>query len=246
MIYFIHIPKTAGCSMRSLFTAGLTPEQVALVYMPPTGVELDTLFALPRSRIDQLKMVFGHFHHGIDRQLARPGKFVTCLRETGSRLASNYYQHERGGFTGGLSLLDYVEAWKPRDMDNYSVRLLAGVGHEAAFGEMTEAHLRQAIENLDQRVAAFGLYEYMQETIAYFRGLGLGKGHLGQENVTPPAAATPIPAREIAALLEHNRLDVALYAHAKTRFEAEILPAVRRPKPASFLTRFRRASPAAL
>jgi len=220
MFYFLHIPKTAGTSMRRLFTSTASPDETAYIYLPPDGVELETLYNLPPRRLAGLKLLFGHYHYGVDARLGRPGKYLTCLRETASRLTSNYRQHVRGGFVGDLSPLEYFQAWKPKDMDNYTVRLLAGVGHGPGFGEVTEAHLRQAKLNLDKGFAAFGLYEYLPETIIRFRRvLGLGEIAIGQENITPPAQRTnTLPAREIAALLRHNALDVALYDHAKMRF----------------------------
>jgi hypothetical protein len=224
MIYFLHVPKTAGTSMRQLFTGSLSPEEIAFIYLPPDGLELDTLYGLPRPRIEALNLLFGHFPYGVDARLRRPGKYVTCLRETGARLTSNYRQHVRGGFTGDLSLLDYFNAWKPVDMDNYTVRLLAGIGHSLPFGSITEAHLRLAKRNLNEGFAAFGLYEYLPESIALFRAaLGLPETPIGEINVTPPEQrAETISEDEIAAVRRHNALDDELYAHAKTRFLAQL------------------------
>src|SRR6516165_1098768 len=169
MIYFLHIPKTAGTSMRRLFTTGKSQDEIAYVYLPPDGWELEALYAAPRRRIERLRLLFGHFHYGVEQHLKRPGQYLTCLRETASRLTSNYWQHVRGGFVGEMGLLDYFNEWKPKDMDNYAVRLLAGLGHNAPFGGVTEAHLAQAMWNLRHGFAAFGLYEYLPETVARFR-----------------------------------------------------------------------------
>ena len=222
MIYFLHIPKTAGTSMRRLFTTGREEEEIVYIYLPPSGLELETLYSMPRRRVVGLSLVFGHFHYGIDEKLRRPGPYLTCLRETAPRLTSNYWQHVRGGFVGNMGLLDYFNEWKPKDMDNYTVRLLAGVGHSVPFGEMTQAHLDQAKHNLRHGFAAFGLYEYLPETIARFRQtLGLREVPLGQENITPPAQRDiKIPEAEIAALVKHNALDESLYAYAKALFLA--------------------------
>ena len=216
MIYFLHIPKTAGTSMRRLFTAGRKDDEVAYVYLPPDGWELEALRARPRRELEQLKLVFGHFPYGVDTLLQLPGRYMTCLRETAPRLTSNYWQHVRGGFVGGMGLLEYFNEWKPRDMDNYSVRLLAGVGHDVPFGGVTQAHLAQAKHNLRHGCAAFGLYEYLPDTVARFRAalgqkpaalarlramLGLTSVELGKENIMPAAQRdTRLPAGELAAL----------------------------------------------
>lgn len=224
--------------MRRLFTAGKAEEEVAYVYLPPDGWEIEALRARPRQDLERLRLVFGHFPYGLDAVLQRPGRYVTCLRETAPRLISNYWQHVRGGFVGDMGLLDYFNAWKPRDMDNYTVRLLAGVGHDVPFGGVTEAHLAQAKHNLKHGCTAFGLYEYLPETVARFRKvlgqrpmetvarlrkmLGVAPVQLGQENVMPAAQRkTRLPAGEMAVLVRHNALDEELYAYAKGLFLAQ-------------------------
>jgi hypothetical protein len=224
MIYFLHVPKTAGTSMRRLFTAGKAQDEIAYVYLPPDGWELEALYAAPRRRIERLRLLFGHFHYGVDQHLRLPGQYLTCLRETASRLTSNYWQHVRGGFVGEMGLLDYFNEWQPKDMDNYTVRLLAGVGHDVPFGAVTEAHLAQAMRTLRHGFAAFGLYEYLPETVARFRQvLGLGPMAIEQENVMPATQRQErLPAAEVAALVWHNALDEALYAYAKALFLGQL------------------------
>jgi len=223
MIYFVHIPKTAGTSMRRLFVEGRREESVALVYLPPAGLALDDVLALPRTRIDRLELVYGHFRYGIHQLLARPGTYITCLRATRPRLISNFRQHVRGGFVGDTPMLEYFNAWQPKDMDNYAVRLLAGLGQDLPFGGVTAAHLRQARENLLTRFAAFGIYEFFEETVARFRAvLGGSAAPVGHENVIPAAEAPlDLPEAEVAALLAHNALDEQLYAFARQRFVSQ-------------------------
>jgi hypothetical protein len=220
MIYFVHVPKTAGTSMRRLICHGAAPSDVTFIYMPPAGIELSTLDALSPQARQGIKILYGHFPYGVHRRLGRPGTYLTCLRETASRLVSSYYQHVRGGFVGDMGYAAYFSAWQPKDMDNYTTRLLAGVGHEVPFGGMTRVHLAQAQHNLLHGFAAFGLYEYMDETLRRLAPFtGGGAGQVGHENTTPPAQkATTIPAAEQAIVLRHNALDVELYAFAKDVF----------------------------
>ncbi len=206
--------------MRRLFVAGRDEDAVALVYLPPAGLALDAVLGLPRRRIDRLELVYGHFPYGIHERLARRGTYFTCLRATRPRLVSNFRQHIRGGFVGDTPMLEYFNAWQPKDMDNYAVRLLAGLGHDLPFGAVTADHLRQAQENLATKFAAYGIYEFFDQSVARFRAvLGVSAAPLGHENVIPAAEApVDLPAAEVAALLAHNRLDEALYAFARDRF----------------------------
>jgi hypothetical protein len=105
-------------------------------------------------------------------------------------------------------------------MDNYSVRLLAGVGHELQFGEITKDHLRRARENLHDRFAAFGLYEYLPQSIRFFcEAAGLDPVDVGRANVRPASqTADQIRAEDIAAVVRHNALDEELYDYARDEF----------------------------
>jgi hypothetical protein len=213
MIYYVHIPKTAGTSLQRLFTLNIDPTAIFLANYDMQPGDLTFL-------IGSLELLYGHFPYGIDARLNRPGIYLTCLRETAPRLISSYFQHARDGWVGEKSIREYVETDKPKDMDNYSVRLLSGAGHEPPFGEITKDHLRQACENLRERFAAFGLYEHLPRSIRYFcDAAGLDPVEVGYENVRP-TSQTPeqIRAEDIAAVVRHNALDDELYDYARDEF----------------------------
>jgi hypothetical protein len=219
MIYFVHVPKTAGISMQRLFADNRHPEAVGRVYLPPSLTVAD-LPGLPADRIRRLEVLYGHYPYGVDTVLGKPGIYLTNLRETRSRLFSSYFHHMRGGMVADQALLDYVQTWKPKDFDNYTVRLLCGVGEDIPFGTVTNDHLRQAKENLTDRFKAFGLYEYLPQSIEILcRAANINPATIDHENVRLPEFSNrAVDPGELDAVVRHNALDDELYVYAKALF----------------------------
>jgi hypothetical protein len=219
VIYFVHIPKTAGTSLRSLFAADFPPEAFAFIYLPPNGISFKELCDLPSARKDKVRIVYGHYPFGADKKFGKPGKYVTFFRETSARLVSNYLHHVRSGLTAKQSIGEYFVRNKPKDMDNYAVRLLSGVDHNVNFMNMTAQHLDIAKQNLTIHFDVFGLFEEMSESINRFRTvLGLMSTPISFKNTRPKHQNTEISADELRIVVAANDLDVRLYEFAKERF----------------------------
>lgn len=220
---FLHIPKTAGTSLRELVTTQYPgPECLYLYYPVPYTPETITTIntALPAA-----KMLYGHVSFGIHEWLNIDGKYITFLRHPLERVISLYYHHAReeampyySAIQQGMSLLDLLEQEITPETNNHIVRILACNGQEGMLDD--DAVYIQAIENIRQHFYYVGLMEKFSTsvtTLAQKLSWQLPET-LPYVNVKPSAQTYQIDRRTKAALIKYNRLDLQLYQQATKAF----------------------------
>ena len=90
-IIFLHLPKAGGTTLRQIFYdqyRHLTKEEIYTVNRTketPAFVELD------KTKLSEIKVLIGHFSHGIHEYLGENFTYITFLREPISRTLSQYY-----------------------------------------------------------------------------------------------------------------------------------------------------------
>src|SRR5690349_20650120 len=86
-LIFLHIPKTAGISLRQVLINN-TPGPAFRIIHPISDVE--RLAALPESERAALELVDGHLYYGIHSLLPRPCRYMTMLRDPVEQVLSLY------------------------------------------------------------------------------------------------------------------------------------------------------------
>jgi ABC-2 type transport system ATP-binding protein/lipopolysaccharide transport system ATP-binding protein len=180
-------------------------------------------------QVDDVRVVWGPYRHGVDAHLPKPCACVTLLREPLERTISHFYNWA-DATTDAPGTLDACLSSRrphcPLFIDNYMTRILSGVAalDPAQPGATTEHHPRvvdkdfeRAANNLDSYMVA-GLADRFDETLLL---LGVDLGWSLSDLVYKPLDTTTSRPRlaEIAQPIRHeilqwNRFDAALVERA--------------------------------
>lgn len=214
-IYFVHIPKTAGTSLRELMLSIYGDEGCVLVY----SQEPDEL-AKVQVKAGLADVVFGHFSVGFDCTLGIPGRYATLLRDPIARVMSFYRHQERyenaefhSQVSTGMSLRELVTSQACHETNNHMVRILAGMAYTADMVD-DDAMLELALSNLYKQFDFVGIVEQLDHDVRRLSArFGWPSGLSMPILNVDPEPLRDVDAETLAALQRYNRLDIALYDH---------------------------------
>lgn len=108
---------------------------------------------------------YGHFRFGLHKQIPRPVKYITILREPSSRLISEYHRNDyRGRF--GMSLVDLAKSDKG---NNLMVRMLSGATLDDSLSSW---HVCKALDNIQKHFVFVGHTERFKDVMFKVKELG--------------------------------------------------------------------------
>lgn len=236
--FFMHIPKTAGSSLREILEARFAPEGII-----PTKREMDShwngnyppiswLLELPSKRWASCRLLRGHFHYQLADRFPQAPVCLTMLREPVARSISalrHFARHSRRYRDAKIADMVHDESLVKRQIANLQVRMLAAryplnpkrCPKSVSFPmEVTEHELEVAKATL-RRFAFVGIQEEFARSIELLFALFRWSGPVPQPrvNAAPVDAEDEIAPTALAELSEHNRADIDLYEFALGLFE---------------------------
>ncbi|MEZ4608152.1 MAG: sulfotransferase family 2 domain-containing protein [Deinococcales bacterium] len=230
-LFFLHIPKTAGTSLRKL---------VDHYYPYPQGVHLyERINDADPAFYEELKKArsfYGHFAYGLHNRIGIKGSYITFLREPSERVIS-YYNHQaripgtahHAKITDGLSLVELLNNYQEPQMSNHMVRLISGMGVEKLKDEDYFEPLNRAIKNIEKDFLFVGLVEELSDSMKVLSEfLGWSKRHhnLPITNVNPSPKSRLVDDETLKLIRSYNRLDYLLYEYVRWQLKALINPDV--------------------
>lgn len=227
-LIFLHVPKTAGSSMRGILYMNYKKSQIFLAREMWKGNP--NFHHLTDEQKRDILLLMGHMPFGLHRFL--PGEsfeYFTLLREPVDRIISLYKHIQRfpdHHFAAEMkkheySLSDFFNLRLSPAFDNCQVRMLAEA-MDVPFGELTEDHLEAAKHNLEKYFPLAGVQDQFDEfilllsaryrwRIPYYRRMKVNRNRDNNK--------TEISASEKSLILKYNALDEELYRFVKNRFQ---------------------------
>jgi len=242
----LHIPKTAGTTMRSIIRSHFDTEHSEEIY--PHWGKADfhrQIRRLSGERKKRLRCLQGHFVYGVHKHFDKKPVYVAMVRDPVERAISLYHfillnpQHHmhRELKEGGLTLENYHE-WRSTRMAaayNAQTRYLAGVVDR----EPTERDLAEAKRNVERYFALVGLTEQFDETVFLMNSaFGWNTRVYGRLNITAKRPKRNELSEETLKNIQNaNWMDMELYSFVKDLFEKRLqsLSPVEKEKLGQFL-----------
>ncbi|MCS3678768.1 hypothetical protein GGP72_003046 [Salinibacter ruber] len=231
-LIFVHIPKTAGTTLRHVLRKQYGRERMTNV-RALCNETLDTrMQETDREGLGRNRVLLGHMIYGAHRHLSGSPIYISMVREAVDRVVSDYYYVRRTPshdfydpvVSDNYSLDDYVRSGITVYTNNIQTRMLSGVGCDVPFGKCTREMLSQAKENIESDFAVVGITERFEESIILMkRRFGWGIPIYITRNRTSGRPSRPEISDSTRALIrDYNALDVELYDYARQRLNRQI------------------------
>ena len=242
VVAFVHIPKTAGGTVKGMMSAGGSGYRVmdsGNFFRDAETAKIAHKLTSAAGRARGPVIAIGHVPYGIYRShLPSGARYVTFLREPVDRVMSHFYRHVMnwdGGaklrFAGVDSLeraltdtdLPEIRNLQPA-LNNLQTRCLCS--DPSPLGRLPDSALDEAKGNL-REFAFVGIQEQFIESLVLLqRALDLPLVPTTDRHVNLyRPSVDDLPDNERKLIEEHNHLDTELYRYGRTLFEERVAEA---------------------
>ena len=225
-VIFLHIPKTAGSTLRSVINRQYPHDRIVYLYRPRLEETVQACEQIPPETWRNARFVLGHIGFSVHRYLPGPCTYVTMLREPIERIVSYYYY-----------ILRQPEHFLYEPVRRMTLKEFAAsdVSHKIADGqtkylcdldakEATPQSLEMAKDHLAKHFAVVGITERFDEGLILLkRSIGWRMPFYDKENVTRKRVAVRDVADDVVEVIrQRNPLDLELYAWVRERYQRTV------------------------
>lgn len=221
LIFFIHMPKTGGTSIRTLMQE--QPDIISMlnVYEEASYIPTSLFSEFSSEAISKYDVIFGHFKYGIHGLYNKSYKYITLLRNPYDFIKSFYFFQIHNSMLNKSpdenDIFHVLRNSSNIHFDNFFTRVLAAVPDDR---QVVEEDYLAAIDNIERDFIFIGLTEYMAETKRYIGktfGVDIGQRTLNRRPASIEAdLVDPSLFRKAAQPCIH--FDLSLYEFVLNRF----------------------------
>jgi len=248
LVFFMHIPKTAGTTLSQILRQQYGEEHIFRAYIGVGAATLQEHIDSLQLRLEKedrdgnegdrtpaVKLILGHVGFGLHEILKRELTYLTFLRHPVDRVISWYYHQRRVPNAKyhqecqSRNLPEIITCFQPIPTDNHQTRFLAGdtlreklgLAGTIPYGSCDRELLEQAKENLCKYFLVTGIQESFDDSLL------LLQNHLAWQNINyiPENVGSNkqiIDQSLIDFIQEYNYWDLQVYEYAKELFCQQI------------------------
>lgn len=231
VLYYVHVPKTAGTTMRIIFLWLYWWNQI--LWAKGKDYLAEKAQNMSANDLANIRLVAGHSTFGMHEALPFPNfQYFTILREPVSRVLSQYYYLRR---QPKHRLYDVVNRYdlslKTILEENYlnpNVQTFWMTGADKQYfrgGHYYPEIVEMAKQNIDQYFGFVGLNEYFNESLILLKQqMGWHRYPIyAQKNVTKSRKRQDEESPEtLDAIRRYNQMDLELYDYVATKFHERL------------------------
>ena len=227
LIIFLHIPKTAGTSLRDIIERNFDEKAIFTIDGKNPRESIKLFNSLKSADKASFSLVQGHGEFGAIKDLPQKQiKYITFVRNPVERVLSYYsyilsdsFKRPQAEVAESMSLKKYLISKCDWQMNNHQTRMIAG-NVPPEYGACNEEVLERAKNNIISHFHFVGIAERFDESILTMsKFLGWKIPFYKKLNITRKRITQDTLDEEKHLIEKENRLDLELYEFIRSRFE---------------------------
>lgn len=225
-LLFLHLPKTAGGSIRHLIESAYQAPDLYLFYLNE-GVSYEQAAVEAKGA----RVVYGHYSHGFHSHLGCGPLYACFLRNPIERTISHFHYviaAEDSGLEGEVArrsgtIGNFIERNTIYTNENMMCRIISGFNDDMSISD--DALFGRAMRHMEQQFPVFGITELMPLSLEVMRrSIGLPIESLPPQVNKGSYRLKELTDHDIDQVVRANQADIRLYRWAVDRFLSVVVP----------------------